>query len=57
MEDWARTTGNLKYYHRHDDGGHFAAWEKPEVLVNDLRAFFGRGGGAAGATLDKSVKL
>jgi len=25
MIDWARTTGNLKYYHRHGLGGHFAA--------------------------------
>jgi len=23
MTDWARTTGNLKYYHRHDSGGAF----------------------------------
>jgi hypothetical protein len=38
--DWARTVGNLRYYyHRHDSGGHFAAVEKPEVLVGDIREF------------------
>jgi len=37
--DWARTTGNIKYYIRHDSGGHFAAVEKPDVLVTDIREF------------------
>jgi hypothetical protein len=37
--DWARTVGNLRYYHRHDSGGHFAAVEKPEELVADIREF------------------
>ena len=32
----------------HDSGGHFAAYEKPEALVNDLRKMFGKGGPAAG---------
>ena len=45
--DWARTVGNLKFYHRYDDGGHFAAWERPEYLVADMRTFFGPGGGGA----------
>jgi pimeloyl-ACP methyl ester carboxylesterase len=30
----------LIYYNRHDKGGHFAAWEQPELLVSDLRAAF-----------------
>jgi pimeloyl-ACP methyl ester carboxylesterase len=30
----------LIYYSRADKGGHFAAWEQPEILVNDLRAAF-----------------
>jgi len=30
----------LVYYSRHDKGGHFAAWEQPELLVSDLRAAF-----------------
>ena len=53
MVDWARTMGNLKFYKRHDSGGHFAAIEKPEVLVSDIREFFGQGGGAAGVTTAK----
>jgi hypothetical protein len=28
------------YYNKHDKGGHFAAWEQPELLVGDLRAAF-----------------
>ena len=31
----------------HDSGGHFAAYEKPEFLVDDLRKMFGKGGPAA----------
>jgi hypothetical protein len=31
----------------HQSGGHFAAWERPNELVDDLREFFGPGGGAA----------
>jgi len=30
----------LIYYNRADKGGHFAAWEQPEILVADLRAAF-----------------
>ena len=30
----------LVYYKRHDKGGHFAAWEQPELFVADLRAAF-----------------
>ncbi len=31
---------NMVYYKKHDKGGHFAAWEQPELLVNDLREGF-----------------
>jgi len=30
----------LIFYKKHDKGGHFAAWEQPELLVADLRAAF-----------------
>ena len=30
----------LFYYKKHDKGGHFAAWEQPELFVADLRAAF-----------------
>jgi pimeloyl-ACP methyl ester carboxylesterase len=31
---------NLVFYNRHDRGGHFAAWEQPELLTADIRAGF-----------------
>jgi len=30
----------LIFYAKHDKGGHFAAWEQPDLLVADLRAAF-----------------
>jgi hypothetical protein len=39
--DWAQRTGNVKVRYMHDVGGHFPAWEQPEMLAKDLRAFFG----------------
>ena len=33
---------------RHDRGGHFAAFEVPELLAGDLRKLFGRGGACEG---------
>ena len=30
----------LIYYNKHDKGGHFAAWEQPELLSEDVRAGF-----------------
>ncbi|RXW21604.1 hypothetical protein EST38_g4233 [Candolleomyces aberdarensis] len=35
---------NLVFESEHDEGGHFAAHEKPELLVGDLRKMFGKGG-------------
>jgi pimeloyl-ACP methyl ester carboxylesterase len=38
---WAeRAYPNLIFYNKHDKGGHFAAWEQPELLVGDIRAGF-----------------
>ena len=31
---------NLIYYNQHDRGGHFAAWEQPQLLSEDVRATF-----------------
>ena len=31
----------LIYFHRADKGGHFAAWEQPELFSTELRAAFG----------------
>ncbi|KAJ0161417.1 putative epoxide hydrolase [Colletotrichum tanaceti] len=49
----ARTLGPVVFAVTHGDGGHFAAHERPEVLVKDLRDMFGRGGGA----YDVAVRL
>ena len=38
---WAeRAYPNLIYYKKHDKGGHFAAWEQPQLLAEDVRAGF-----------------
>ena len=38
---WAeRAYPKLIYYKRHDKGGHFAAWEQPQLLSEDVRAGF-----------------
>jgi pimeloyl-ACP methyl ester carboxylesterase len=40
-ETWARRAyGNLIYFHEADRGGHFAAWEEPELFTKELRAAF-----------------
>jgi pimeloyl-ACP methyl ester carboxylesterase len=31
---------NLVFYNRHERGGHFAAWEQPQLLSEDVRATF-----------------
>ena len=38
---WAeRTYHNLIYWNEVDKGGHFAAWEQPELFARELRAAF-----------------
>ena len=37
---WLEAAYDLKRYTRFDRGGHFAAMEEPELLVDDIRAFF-----------------
>jgi pimeloyl-ACP methyl ester carboxylesterase len=40
-ETWARRAyRNLIYFHEVDKGGHFAAWEEPELFAAELRAAF-----------------
>jgi len=40
-ETWARRAyKNLTYYHEVDRGGHFAAWEQPQLFSEELRAAF-----------------
>jgi pimeloyl-ACP methyl ester carboxylesterase len=38
---WAeRAYSNLTYYNEADAGGHFAAWEEPQVFAGEMRATF-----------------
>lgn len=39
--DWAQRTGNVVLRNVHTSGGHFAALEVPDLLVGDMRAFWG----------------
>jgi pimeloyl-ACP methyl ester carboxylesterase len=40
-ETWARRAyRNLIYFHEVDRGGHFAAWEQPELYASELRSAF-----------------
>ena len=40
-ETWARRAySNLIYFHQADKGGHFAAWEQPQLFTEELRAAF-----------------
>ena len=45
---------NLVFESEHDEGGHFAAHEKPELLVGDLRKMFGKGGPAFAVVPEKT---
>ncbi|HZM81718.1 MAG TPA: hypothetical protein VFC19_38855 [Candidatus Limnocylindrales bacterium] len=38
---WAETVyPNLAYFNEVDRGGHFAAWEEPELFATEIRATF-----------------
>jgi pimeloyl-ACP methyl ester carboxylesterase len=40
-KSWAeRAYHQLIYYHRVDKGGHFAAWEEPQLFSEEIRAAF-----------------
>lgn len=36
---WVEQTGNLVWYREHDEGGHFAAMEKPGNFIKDMEDF------------------
>ncbi len=48
----ARSYRKPIYWHDAERGGHFAAWEQPEIFTQELRAAFRplRSGGAAAPT-------
>lgn len=40
-QTWARRAyRNLIYFHEADKGGHFAAWEQPQLFSEEIRAAF-----------------
>lgn len=43
---WNKGMGPLILASEYDHGGHFAAWERPDAIVKDLREMFGKLGGA-----------
>ncbi|KAH8166697.1 hypothetical protein CIB48_g1557 [Xylaria polymorpha] len=43
---WNRTLGPLVYEADYEKGGHFAAWERPDAIIADLRKMFGNNGPA-----------
>ncbi|KAI0078544.1 alpha/beta-hydrolase [Panus rudis PR-1116 ss-1] len=51
---WSRLLGNVVFDVEHDRGGHFAAFEVPELLAGDLKKMFGVDGPAFGVVPGKS---
>lgn len=39
--EWVKRGYNVQRWTEMPSGGHFAAMEEPELLVQDIRAFFG----------------
>ncbi|KAJ5105472.1 hypothetical protein NUU61_002819 [Penicillium alfredii] len=50
---WYRAIGNVVRETEFDCGGHFAAWEVPEMLAADVKKFLGKNGPAYGAVAGK----
>ena len=50
---WYRAIGNVVQEKEYDNGGHFAAWEVPELLAADIKEFLGREGPAFGVVADR----
>ncbi|KAJ7914238.1 Alpha/Beta hydrolase protein [Mycena leptocephala] len=53
-KSWAKRMGKVVFDREHERGGHFAAYEKPEELAQDLRKMFGKGGPAFGVVTGRS---
>ena len=46
--------GKVVFDREHESGGHFAAYEKPEELTQDLRDMFRKGGPVFGVVTGRS---
>ncbi|KAJ6498723.1 Alpha/Beta hydrolase protein [Mycena vulgaris] len=51
---WKKLLGKVVFESQHDKGGHFAAHEQPELLVEDLRKMFGKTGPTFGIVPGKT---
>jgi pimeloyl-ACP methyl ester carboxylesterase len=51
---WGRTLGPVAYESDNEAGGHFAAFEKPEIIARDLRAMFKKNGSCYGIVNGRS---
>ncbi len=47
-KSWIGTLGPVVYQSVYEKGGHFAAWERPDAIVKDVRAMWGKDGPAFG---------
>ncbi|KAI5304687.1 hypothetical protein KEM56_006114 [Ascosphaera pollenicola] len=54
---WMKMCAPVVFQAEHDSGGHFAAHEKPNLLAEDLRKMYGKGGGAFGVVSGKDGYL
>lgn len=50
---WVQGAGNVVRETTFDQGGHFAAWEVPALLAQDVKAFMSKAGEAYGAVSGK----
>ncbi|KXT04230.1 hypothetical protein AC579_8345 [Pseudocercospora musae] len=50
---WAHSQGPVVQQNTYDVGGHFAAFEVPQLLAGDLRKLFGKGGACEGVVPGK----
>ncbi|KAL9112989.1 MAG: hypothetical protein Q9227_002854 [Pyrenula ochraceoflavens] len=53
---WLRQLGPVVFEGEagEEGGGHFGAWERPKIIVRDLRRMFGKDGGAGGVVKGRS---
>lgn len=51
---WGRTLGEVVHESVSDKGGHFAGWERPDVISGDLQTMFGKRGPCFGLIEGKS---
>jgi len=42
---WNQSLGPIIFESEHEAGGHFAAWERPDAIITDLRNMFRKNGG------------